>query len=237
MIWQDYAKQLKDVLGLDGGPVAVTFSNTPAANGKDSKVMACMAFYQAARKGVTYNVSVANCTCPGGATSLGLAVPAPERAAAVQQFLIEGEKFAACAASFFRTRALGQGQPPFGVGKFVVIGPMDGFELKPDLVLFVCNPAQASRLVVLSSYETGIPLQGQLSSSTCGGAITYPLSTGRPNISLLDPSSRHLVKGYKDSDLIFSAPFFIVRSIVESIPLCTAGTAKPGMSYAEIMKA
>ena len=60
---------------------------------------------------------------------------------------------------------------------------------------------------------------------------------GRPNISLLDPSTRHLVKGYKDSDLIFSAPFFIVRSIVESIPLSTAGTAEPGMGYAEIMKA
>jgi uncharacterized protein (DUF169 family) len=237
MIWQDYARELKDVLGLDGSPVAVTFSNTPAANGKETKTMVCGAFYQAARKGVTFNVSAANCTCPGGATFLGLTVPTPERAASVQRFLIEGEKFSACAASFFRARALGQGQPPVGVGKFVVIGPMEKAELKPDLVLFLCNPAQGGRLVVLSSYETGIPVQGQLSSSTCGGAITYPLSTGRPNVTLLDPSSRHLVKGYKDSDLIFSAPFFIVRSIVESIPLSTAGTAKPGMGYAEIMKA
>ena len=237
MIWQDYARQLKDVLKLDGSPVAVTFSNTPAVNGKATKVMACGAFYQAARKGVTFNVTAETCACPGGATFLGLAVPSPERAAMVQRFLIEGEKFSSCAASFFRGRALGQGQPPIGVGKFVVIGPMEQFELKPDLVLFICTPAQASRLVVLSSYETGIPVQGQLSSSTCGGTITYPLSTGRPNISLLDPSSRHLVKGYKDSDLIFSAPFFIVRSIVESIPLSTAGTAEPGMGYTEIMKA
>ncbi len=237
MMWRDYAVQLRDVLGLDGSPVAVTFSNTPAGNGKGTKTMVCGAFYQAARKGVTFNVTAATCSCPGGATFLGLAVPSPERAATVQRFLIEGEKFSACAASFFRSRALGQGQPPMGVGKFVVIGPMEKSELKPDLVLFLCNPAQASRLVVLSSYETGIPVQGQLSSSTCGGAITYPLSTGRPNVSLLDPSSRHLVKGYMDSDLIFSAPFFIVRSIVESIPLSTAGTAQPGMSYGEVMKA
>ena len=237
MIWQDYARELKDVLGLDGSPVAVTFSNTPAASGKETRTLVCGAFYQAARKGVTFNVSAANCTCPGGATFLGLTVPSPERAAMVQRFLIEGEKFSACAASFFRARALGQGQPPVGVGKFVVIGPMEKAEFKPDLVLFLCNPAQAGRLVVLSSYETGIPVQGQLSSSTCGGAITYPLSTGRPNVTLLDPSSRHLVKGYKDSDLIFSAPFFIVRSIVESIPLSTAGTAEAGMGYADVMKA
>jgi uncharacterized protein (DUF169 family) len=236
MIWQEYSKELKDVLNLDGSPVAVTFSNTPAGNGKATKTMACGAFYQAARKGVTFNITAATCSCPGGATFLGLAVPTPDRAALVQQFLIEGEKFASCSASFFRSRALGQGQPPIGVGKYVVVGPMEQFEFKPDLVLFLCNPAQASRLVTLSSYETGIPVQGQLSSSTCGGAITYPLSTGRPNISLLDISSRHLVKGFKDSDLIFSAPFFIVRSIVESVPLSTAGTAEPGMSYAEIMK-
>ena len=164
-------------------------------------------------------------------------MPSPERAALVRRFLIEGEKFTSCTATFFRSRALSQGQPPMGVGKFVVIGPMEKFEMKPDLVLFLCNPAQASRLVVLSAFETGIPVQGQLSSSTCGGAITVPLSTGRPNVTLLDPSSRHMVKGYKDSDLIFSAPFFIVRSIVESIPLSTAGTAQPGMSYGEVMKA
>ncbi len=236
MIWQDYAKELKDVLKLDGSPVAVTFSNTPATNGKAAKTMACGAFYQAARKEVTFNITAETCTCPGGATFLGLSVPTPDRAAMVQKFLIEGEKFSSSAASFFRGRALGQGQPPVGVGKYVVVGPMEQFELKPDLVLFLCNPAQASRPVTLSSYETGIPVQGQLSSSTCGGAITYPLSTGRPNISLLDTSSRHLVKGFKDSDLIFSAPFFIVRSIVESIPLSTAGTAEPGMSYAEVLK-
>lgn len=236
MIWQDYARQLKDVLGLEGSPVGVTFTDTPAKNGKNTKIMACTAFYQAARKGSTFNVSVDTCTCPGGLTSLGLSIPSPEQAATVKKFLVEGEKFSSCYASFFRSRALSPAQPPLGVGKYVVIGPLEKFEFKPDLVLFLCNPAQASRLVVLSTYEMGIPLQAQLSGSTCGSAITYPVSTGRVNVTFLDPSSRHLVKGFKESDLIFSAPFFYVRSIVESIPFCGAGTAKPGMSYAEVMK-
>ncbi len=236
MIWQDYARQLKEVLALDGSPVGVTFSDVPAGNGKEPKIMACAAFYQAARKGTTFNISAETCTCPGGSTFLGLSAPSPERAALTRKFLIEGEKFSSCNASFFRGRALSQSQPPLGVAKYVVIGPLEKSEFKPDLVLFLCNPAQASRLVVLSTYETGIPLQGQLNGSTCGGAVTYPLSTGRVNVTFLDPSSRHLVKGFKDSDLIFSAPFFYVRSIVESIPLCTAGTAKPGMGYDEIMK-
>ncbi|MDR3574170.1 MAG: DUF169 domain-containing protein [Anaerolineaceae bacterium] len=235
MIWQEYAKQLKEVLSLDGSPIGVAFSDAPASNGKASSIFPCNAFYMAARKGVTFNITAENCTCPGGLTSLGLAAPSPERARLVKKFLIEGEKFSACNASFFRSRALSQGQPPIGVSPYVVIGPLDEFELKPDLVLILCNPAQASRLVTLSTYETGMPLPAQLNGSTCSGSIAYPLSTGRINVSFMDTSSRHLVKGFKESDLIFSAPYFLLRSIVESIPLCTAGTAEAGMSMNELM--
>ena len=236
MIWQEYAEQLKEVLSLDGSPVGVAFSDIPSSNGKGDKVMVCAAIYQAARKGATFNISVQTCSCPGGATSLGLSAPSPERAASVKKFLIEGEKFSSCNASFFRSRALNQGKPPLGVSKYVIIGLLEEFGIKPDLVLFLCNPAQASRLVTLSTYETGIPLQAQLSGSTCSGAIAFPLSTGRINVTFIDTSSRHLVRGFKDSDLIYGVPYFYVRSIVESIPLSTAGTAQPGMGYNEIMK-
>jgi uncharacterized protein (DUF169 family) len=235
MIWQEYAQQLKEVLALDGSPVGVAFSDVPASNGKAAKIMPCGAFYQAARNGATFNISAETCTCPGGTSSLGLAVPSPERAALVRKFLMEGEKFSSCCASFFRSRALSESKPPIGVSQYVIIGPLEDFELKPDLVLFLCNPAQASRLITLATFETGIPLKAQLNGSTCAGSIAFPLSTGRVNVSFIDTSSRHLVKGYKDTDLIFSAPFYYVRSIVESIPLSTAGTAKPGMGFKEIM--
>jgi uncharacterized protein (DUF169 family) len=235
MIWREYAQQLKEVLALDGSPVGVAFNDAPASNGKDRNIMPCAAIYQAARKGSTFNISAETSTCPGGTSSLGLAAPSPERAALVRKFLIEGEKFSSCCASFFRSRALSQSKPPIGVSQYVIVGPLEDFELKPDLVLFLCNPAQASRLVTLATFETGIPLQGQLTGSTCSGSIAFPLSTGKVNVSFIDTSSRHLVKGYKDTDLIFSAPFYYVRSIVESIPLSTAGTAKPGMGFKEIM--
>ena len=235
MIWQDYAEQLREVLALEGSPVGVTFSDEPASNGRSQQTIVCSALYQAARKGITFNISASTCTCPGGLRSLGLGAPDRQRAASVKNFLVHGEKFSSCNASFFRSRALSPSQPPSGVSEFVVVGPLDEFELKPDLVLFLCNPAQASRLVTLSSFESGIPVASQLSSSTCGGAVAIPLATGRINVSFLDMSSRHLVKGFKDSDLFFSVPYFLLRSIVESIPLSTAGTAEPGMGYDEVM--
>ena len=235
MIWQEYAKQLKEVLILEGSPVGVAFSDLPSSNGKGNKIFPCTAIFQASRKGATFNISVESCTCPGGTTSLGLAIPSAEIAAKVKRFLIEGEKFSSSNAAFFRGRVLNQFQPPIGVSKYVIIGPLEDFELKPDLVLFLCNPAQASRLVTLSSFETGIPLQAQLSCSTCSGSIAFPLSTGRINVTFIDNSSRHLVKGFRDSDLIFSVPYYQVRSIVESIPLSTAGTAQPGMGFDQVM--
>ena len=235
MIWQEWGRQLGEVLGLDGRPVGVAYSDEPAPNGKDTRVMACAAFYHAARRGTTFNIRADNSVCPGGLTSLGLGVPSAERAALTRKFLIEGEKFRSGPAAFFRSRHLSEGQPPLGVAKYAVVGPLDEMPFKPDLVLFLCSPGQASRLVTLATYETGMPLPAQLSGSTCNGAVTYPLSTGRINVTFIDPSSRHMVKGFKDEDLIFSAPYFHVRSIVESIPLCTAGTAEPGMSYREVM--
>jgi uncharacterized protein (DUF169 family) len=235
MIWQEYAKQLQEVLSLESSPVGVAFSDLPASNGKSTKVWACSAFYQAARKGTTFNITSETCICPGGLMSLGLSAHSPEQAARVKKYLIKGEKFSSCNASFFRMQALSQSQPPLGVSKFVVVGPLAEFELKPDLVLFLCEPVQASRLVTLSTYETGIPVQAQLSSSTCGGAVAIPLSKGRINVTFLDLSSRHLVKGFKDSELIFSVPFFMMRNIVDSIPLCTAGTAEPGMKINDVL--
>ncbi len=237
MIWHDYAKQLKEVLGLEGSPVGVAFRDQPASAGRNTKAYACTALYQAARKGVTYNLSASTCTCPGGRRSLGLVTGGDAASAArIKRFLIHGEKFTACNATFFRSRTLGQGWPPVGVSEYVVVGPLDELELKPDLALILCNPAQASRLVTLSAYESGVPIAGvQLSSSTCGGAVTIPLATGRVNVSFLDLSSRHLVKGFKDSDLFFSIPYFLLRSVVESIPLSTAGTAEAGMGFDEVM--
>jgi hypothetical protein len=122
MIWREYAKQLKEVLALEGSPIGVAFSDAPASNGKASKIIPCNAFYMAARKGVTFNISAETCTCPGGMTSLGLAAPSPERAKLVKKFLIEGEKFSSCNASFFRSRAISKAQPPLGISKYGIIG-------------------------------------------------------------------------------------------------------------------
>jgi hypothetical protein len=41
MIWQEYARQLQAALALEGSPIGVSFSDFPAANGKENKIIPC----------------------------------------------------------------------------------------------------------------------------------------------------------------------------------------------------
>lgn len=233
--WQEWSRRLKEVLGLDGSPVAVTYTDVPAANGRAKRVMACAAFHLA-RRGMTFNMTAEQSVCPGGTRHLGLAEDTSwESFEATKRFLVHGEKFRSCYAAYFRSGVMNRARPPYYLARYVVIGPAEEAEQKPDLFLIFCEPAQASRLVVLATYESGLPLKVQVSGSTCGSAVTYPLATGRINVSFIDPSSRHLVKGFKPSELIFSVPYFYMSHVVDAIDRSTAGTAAPGMTFGELL--
>ena len=56
-------------------------------------------------------------------------------------------------------------------------------------------------------------------------AITYPLVSGEINVSFMDYTARKM-KGYNADELFVSVPYHRMAGIIESIPLCTAGTAK-----------
>ena len=65
MYWQDWSQELKDVLELNGSPVAITYAAEPAPTGATKKMWACRAF-QAARNGEVINMSADTSGCPGG---------------------------------------------------------------------------------------------------------------------------------------------------------------------------
>ncbi|MGI9862781.1 DUF169 domain-containing protein, partial [Moorella naiadis] len=91
MKWQDYGKTLKEVLALQGSPVAVTYTDNPVSNGAKKNYTVCGAI-AAAKKGEIINLNAANCTCPGGSGHIGLAPRSPEAFNKLKKFLVEGEK-------------------------------------------------------------------------------------------------------------------------------------------------
>ncbi len=222
MYWQDWSEELRAALGLRGSPVALAYSSAPIANATvDRKIWACRAF-QAARDGEVVNLTAETSGCPGGTTYMGLGAMPVEHTETIADFLVNGEKLMASRAVFFRARA--HSIPPPDMGKVVVISALEKAELEPHLVMFLCNPLQASRLTTLANFETGEPMDVRVSGSTCQTAVAIPLFTGKLNISLVDTTSRHMQK-YDPGELIVSIPMHLMHAVMRSIDRCSAGRA------------
>jgi len=107
----------------------------------------------------------------------------------------------------------------------VVFSPLHRAEFRPDVVVFLCNAWQAARLINLAYYETGIPMECDPTGSLCRSVITYPLVTGKVNVSFGDVTARKMEK-YPENELFITLPYAHLQSAVASIERCTAGTAK-----------
>jgi len=228
MVWQEYAKRLREVLGLEGSPIAVSYSMVPSSEGKTGKYLVCQALLDA-RDGAIINLSKESCACPGGVWHLGLGPrPSGEGDKLLKKFLVEGEKLFCSIATFHRAMSLTT-QPPLGLAEYVVLSPLEKAEIAPDLVVFLCNPEQACRLVTLATYPDGLPPKTEIVGATCHMVIAYPLVSGELNISLLDYTSRKY-QSYKPEELFVTIPYHKLPGLVESIDLCSAGMAKVDFS-------
>lgn len=224
MEWTNYARELRDVLRLEGSPIAITFSMKAASGATGGKYRACDAFVRA-RDGEIIDLTASNSTCRGGSQYLGFVETAKgEDADALTEFLVNGEKLFCSPVAFQRMRSLSP-HPPTGVAPHVVMSPLEKAEFRPDIVLFICNAEQGCRLVTLDGYDTGIPPRLHMAGATCYQVVAYPAVTGELNVSLMDFTSRR-IRGYKPEDLFVAVPYHRLPGIMRSIAHCTAGTAK-----------
>jgi uncharacterized protein (DUF169 family) len=224
MVWQEYSKRLREVLGLEGSPIAVSYSMVPSSEGKTGKYLVCQALLDA-RGGAIISLSKESCACPGGVWHLGLGPrPSGEGDKLLKKFLVEGEKLFCSIATFHRAMALTT-PPPLGLAEYIVFSPLEKAEIAPDLVVFLCNPEQACRLVTLATYPDGIPPKTEIVGSTCHMVIAYPLVSGELNISLLDYTSRKW-QNYKPNELFVTIPYHKLPGLVGSIDVCSAGMAQ-----------
>jgi len=224
MEWREYSARLKQVLRLEGSPVAVIFSMEPPAGASSRKCRVCNAFLLA-RDGETVDISAESSACPGGTWFLGLGEqPTGERAKAHKDFLINGEKLFCSLGVYYRIMTE-TSRVPTGLADHVVFCPLERAELAPEMVVFVCNAEQGCRLVQLDMYSTGISPKTSMAGATCYQAVSYPLLTGELNVSLMDYTSRRM-PGLKASDLLVTVPYHRLHGIMRSIEGCTAGTAK-----------
>jgi uncharacterized protein (DUF169 family) len=171
------------------------------------------------------DLTAENSTCPGGSQYLGLKAQAPEHARTLREFLIHGEKLFSSPVAIYRSMALAKVKPPFGLAEHVVFSPMHRTESRPDITVFICNAWQAARLINLAYYETGIPMECDPTGSLCRSVITYPLVTGKVNVSFGDITARKMEK-FPADELFVTLPYAHLLSVVANLTSCTAGTAE-----------
>ena len=221
--WIGQSKELTDLLALKRKPVAVTFTNEQVEVEDAKRTWICRALKLAA-EGQTFVIDAGTSACPGGSWHCGLIEPpSGEGRRAIQAFLTGGEKLTGTIVSFQRMQFLGS-PPPTGMSDRILIGPMEDARMRPDIVLFLCDPEQACRLISLDHFWDGVPPRIELSGSLCHSAVSYPIMTGRTNLTLGDWTARRMQKF--DKEIVFvTIPYERMQNLILAIPRSSAGTA------------
>jgi uncharacterized protein (DUF169 family) len=202
----------------------VTYTDAGPRDASTGKCRVCGALRNAA-EGKVIDLTAKNSTCPGGSQYLGLKAQSPKHARALREFLIHGEKLFSSPAAIYRSMTLAKVRPPFGLAEHVVFSPLHRAEFRPDIAIFICNAWQAARLINLAYYETGIPMECDPTGSLCRSVVTYPLVTGKVNVSFGDITARKMEK-FSENELFVTLPYAHLQSAVDSLDVCTAGTAE-----------
>ena len=223
MNFKEQSEIFKKTFGLKNEPLAISFTNDEILNGQYEKTSICRALKLAA-EGKCFIIDESVSTCPGGSRYCGFTGEiSGEQKRRLQRFLTKGEKLTSSIVSFERMQKLTT-PPPTGLADKVLICPLEETEIRPDMILFLCNAEQACRLITLDTYWDGISPKQQVIGALCHTAISYTIMTGFTNLSMGDWTARHNQKFAPDI-IFLSIPYERINNLIAAIPLCYAGEA------------
>jgi uncharacterized protein (DUF169 family) len=222
--FQEYSKIFKEIFGLENSPVAIKCLAGKKESTNKGKVRICRAMLDAAN-GQTLEVCRENNACFGANWHLGFSkINDPKIVGMIKQFVVEGEKLFSSYEALDKLLSQIEDVPDNKDNCFL-LAPLENTELEPDLVVFVCNPEQACRLLTFVTFFDGVMPKIKIGGPTCKMAIMYPLLSGEVNVSFQDYTARRMCKMEKDK-LLISMPFKLIPAIIANIDKCSAGTAK-----------
>jgi len=221
-------KKIRNVLHIESEAVGVKYTGeSPVAKVAEGQYAVCNGILEAAG-GKVIMLSKETCACAGGKSHLGLTgartVPL--------KMLVEGEKLWYDVKTATRSRIESQkiATPPLGIASKVYLYPVGKDVFVPDLVIFLVNAEQVSRLITLVQFWDGRTPSFEMRGSLCWSSITYPVVTGHFNVTAGDISARRMA-GWDTNIIIASVPVEKVQGIADAIDRSTAGTAKASRQF------
>lgn len=230
MNYEAQANDLREALGLEYSPIAITFSDDPDPEGSmDKQVSVCKALEKTLYDNAVLNLSKENLLCIGGKFYLGL-----DNLPLSVGVDIWTEYHKAFESKKVAKWQIMKGPKPPGFWpwtkrkqkQFAVISPLEKANLDPHVVLICCNPEQADRITGLIAFSGHGPIRHYPATSICMH-IAYPYVTGKSIISFLSQHGREMFKlKIPSSNLFVSVPYNDLRKAVENIPHSGYGIAE-----------
>jgi uncharacterized protein (DUF169 family) len=225
------AQKIRNALGIEKEAVGVKYSDeATTAKLAKGQYAVCNGILEASN-GKVIMLSKETCACPGGRSHLGLT----ETREVPLKLLVEGEKLWCDVKTATRSMIESEkiARPPLRIASKVYLYPVSKNIFVPDLVIFLVNAEQVSRLVTLAQFWDGKTPSFEMRGSLCWSSITYPIVSGNFNITAGDISARRMA-GWHENIMIASVPVEKVQGIADAIDKSTAGTAKPSRRFEEV---
>ena len=224
MSYKEQADVFKDVFKLKYEPMAISFTNDEISSGRYEKTSICKAM-KLVSQGESFIIDQDVSTCPGGSQYCGFIEPhTGKKKRRLQNFLTKGEKLTSSIVSFERMRTLTT-PPATDLADRVVLCPLDKAEIRPDMILFLCNAEQACRIITLDTYWDGKSPEQQIIGALCHSAIVYTIISGNTNMSVGDWTARSH-QGFEADVIFLSVPYERIHNLIAAIPHCSAGDAE-----------
>ncbi len=213
-----WIRPLVAALGLARQIVGVTFLHSRAEFERSQlkSLRTPMSYCSMVRLGTlgrARKASLAHIACPGARRALGLSAPDEEYLSGRRYFSLGLYENLARA----RETAAEVSLMPETIHG-VSVQPLATCAAAPDVVLCICDPNQAMRMVQGYIHGQG-PLQAMGSlgmQGVCAELTVRPFLTGKPNVSLLCSNTRFSC-AWGDHELGIAMPFSVFPKVVEGV--------------------
>ncbi|WAI01716.1 DUF169 domain-containing protein [Methanogenium organophilum] len=218
MTYETNAKELKELLGLKGSPVAVKLVHSgdeiPAGYEKVPEKSRHCQFVQDARlNGMKGYATQDDHMCKGGAGVMGIET-LPEQVANGSTYHKLGN-FKTAEGALDTVSAIPKSTESHYASLY---SPLETAEFEPDVIVIVATPRQALRLSQAYLHEKGGRISSDYSGiqSLCGDAVVAVKERGVPNMTLGCNGSRKF-SGIAEDEVILGIPPKNLPAIVEAL--------------------
>ena len=200
--YDEISGKLKDLLGLEKSPVAIKLvlreDDLPEGVDKIEKPARHCEMVQMAAGGEAFYATAEAQACKGGADALGID-EAPQKVR-TGEFYYNLGRFA----SFASAKRTFDEIPSIDLKFYAAVyAPLEKATFDPDVIVIICNPAQAMKISQALVYTLGGRVEADFSGiqSLCADAVAGPYMRKRPNITMGCSGSRQYA-GVRDDELI-----------------------------------